>query len=63
MFLAFFASFRGENADVAGAHMVAGCARAGADGGFGGAGGDPVENGRLRFLAVLACRCSLSVAM
>ena len=43
---------RGENADVAGAHLVAGCARAGADGRLCRAGGDPVEAGRLRLPAV-----------
>ena len=45
---------RGEAADVAGAHMVARCARRGADGWLGGAGGRAAEDGRLRLPAVLA---------
>ena len=44
---------RGEAADVAGAHVVAGRARRGADGGLGHPGGDPVEDGRLRLPALL----------
>ncbi len=43
---------RGENAYVACAHMAAGCARSGTDGRLGRAGGDPVEDGRLRVLAL-----------
>ena len=54
MFLAFFASLRGEDADVAGAHLAAGRARAGADRGLGDPGGDPAEDGRLRLPALLA---------
>ncbi len=45
---------RGEDADVAGAHLAAGRARAGADRGVGDPGGDPAEDGRLRLPAVLA---------
>ena len=44
---------RGEAADVAGAHLVAGRARGGADGGLGHPGGDPLEDGRLRLPALL----------
>ena len=44
---------RGEDADVAGAHLAAGRARAGADGGLGDPGGDPPEDGRLRLPALL----------
>ncbi len=43
---------RGEDADVAGAHLAAGCPRAGPDGRVGGAGGDPAEDGRLRLPAL-----------
>ena len=45
---------RGEAADVAGAHLAAGCARRGADGGLGRAGGRAAEDGRLWLPAVLA---------
>ena len=45
---------RGENADVAGAHLVAGRACRGADGGLGDPGGDPAENGRLWLHPLLA---------
>jgi NADH:ubiquinone oxidoreductase subunit 4 (subunit M) len=44
---------RGEDADVAGAHLAAGCARRGADGGLGHPGRHPVEDGRLRLPALL----------
>jgi NADH-quinone oxidoreductase subunit M len=44
--------FRGEDADVAGAHLAARRARAGAHGGVRRAGGDPAEDGRLRLPAV-----------
>jgi NADH-quinone oxidoreductase subunit M len=44
--------FRGEDADVAGAHLAARRPRAGADGGLRGAGGDPAEDGRLRLPAL-----------
>ena len=43
---------RGEDADVAGAHLAAGRARAGADRGVGDPGGDPAEDGRLRLPAL-----------
>jgi hypothetical protein len=42
---------RGQGADVAGAHVVAGCARGSADRRFGDPGGDHAENRRLRFPA------------
>ena len=45
---------RREDADVAGAHLAAGRARRGADGGLGDPGGDPAEDGRLRLPALLA---------
>jgi hypothetical protein len=41
---------RGEDADVAGAHLAAGRARAGADGGVGGAGGVLLKMGGYGFL-------------
>jgi hypothetical protein len=44
--------FRGEDADVAGAHLAARRPRAGADGGLRRAGGDPAEDGRLRLPAL-----------
>ena len=43
---------RGQDADVAGPHLAARRPRAGADGGVGGAGGDPAEDGRLRLPAL-----------
>jgi NADH-quinone oxidoreductase subunit M len=45
---------RGEDADVAGAHLAAGCPRGSADGRLGRAGGHPAEDGRLRLPALLA---------
>ena len=45
---------RGEDADVAGAHLAARRARRGADGRFRHPGGDPAEDGRLRLPALLA---------
>ena len=48
----------GEDADVAGAYLAAGRARAGADRGVGGAGGDPPEDGRATGSCGSACRCS-----
>ena len=51
---------RGEGADVAGAHLVAGCACGGADGRLRGAGGHHAEDGRIRlpaFLAADRARC------
>ena len=45
---------RGEDADVAGAHLAARRARRGADGGLGDPGGHPPEDGRLRLPALLA---------
>ena len=45
---------RGEDADVAGAHLAARRARGGADRGFGDPGRDPAEDGRLRLPALLA---------
>ena len=45
---------RGEDADVAGAHLAAGCPRRGADRGLGDPGRDPPEDGRLRIPALLA---------
>ena len=52
--LRVLAGLRREGADVAGAHLVAGRARRGADRRFGGAGGDHAEDRRLRFPALLA---------
>jgi NADH-quinone oxidoreductase subunit M len=43
---------RGQDADVAGAHLAARCPRAGADRRVGRAGGDPAEDGRLRLPAL-----------
>ena len=48
------AGVRGEGADVAGAHLAAGCARRGADGRLGHSGGDHAEDGRLWLSALLA---------
>jgi NADH-quinone oxidoreductase subunit M len=45
---------RGEDADVAGPHLAARRARAGADGGFGHPGGRAAEDGRLRLHPLLA---------
>ena len=45
---------RGEGADVAGAYLVAGCARRGAHRRLGGAGGHHAEDGRLRPAALRA---------
>ncbi len=45
---------RGQDADVAGAHLAAGRARRGANGGLGRAGGNLAEDGRLRLPALLA---------
>ena len=45
---------RGEDADVAGAHLAAGRARRGADRGLGDPGRHPAEDGRLRLPALLA---------
>jgi hypothetical protein len=45
---------RGQDADVAGPHLVAGCPRGSADGRLGGAGGHAAEDGRLRLPALLA---------
>ena len=44
----------GEGADVAGAHVVAGCARRGAHRGLRGAGRHHAEDGRIRLPALLA---------
>ena len=44
---------RGEDADVAGAHLAAGRPRRGADGGLGDPGRHPAEDGRLRLPALL----------
>ena len=52
LWLAFFASFRCENADVACTHLVAGCARTGANGWFGYSGGCSAEDGWIWFSAV-----------
>ena len=49
---------RGEVADVAGAHLAAGRACRGADSRLGYPGRHPLEVGRLRLRALLACRCS-----
>ena len=49
---------RGEDADVAGAHLAARCACGGADGRLRYPCGHPTENGRLRFPAVLAADVS-----
>ena len=54
----FLCLFRGEDAHVAGPHLVAGCPRAGPHGRVGRAGGHPVEDGRLWLPAVQRCRCS-----
>ena len=53
---------RGEDADVAGAHLAAGRARRGADRGLGDPGRDPAEDGRLRLPAVLAADVPAGVA-
>ena len=45
---------RGQDADVAGAHLAARRARRGADGGLGDPGRHPAEDGRLRLPALLA---------
>ncbi len=45
---------RGQDADVAGPHVVARRPRSGADRGLGRAGGDPAQDGRLRLPALLA---------
>ena len=51
LFLAFFASFA-VKMPMWPVHMVARCARSGANGGVCCSGGDPVENGRIRVLAL-----------
>ncbi len=53
LWLAFFASVRGQDADVAGPHLAARRARSGADCGFGHTGWRVAENGRLRLPALL----------
>ena len=50
LWLAFFASFCCENADVARAYMASRCARGSADGGFGYSRRRAFENGRVWFL-------------
>ena len=45
---------RGQDADVAGAHLAARCACRGADRGLGDPRRDPAQDGRLRFPALLA---------
>ena len=55
IFIAFLLGVCRQGADVAGAHLVAGCARRGADGRLRDPGRDHVEDGRLRLRA--ACRC------
>jgi len=52
LFLAFFCKFCCKNANVARPYLAARCARSGANGGVSGSGCDPVENGRLWFLAL-----------
>jgi hypothetical protein len=52
--------FRGQNADVASAHLVARRARSGADGRLGHPGRRAAENGRLRLSALLAADVSPS---
>src|SRR5215831_18730795 len=52
----------GETADVAGAHLVAGRSRRGADRGLGNPRRHPVEDGRLRLPALLAADVSGSLA-
>ena len=47
---------RGQGADVPGAHVVAGCARRGADRRLGDPGGDHAEDRRIRLPALHACR-------
>ena len=54
IFLAFLAAFAVKGADVAGAYLVAGRARRGADRRFGDPGGDHAEDGCLRLPALLA---------
>ena len=54
IFVAFLRRVRGEGADVAGAHLVAGCARRSADRRLGDPGGHHAEDGRLRLPALLA---------
>ena len=49
---------RGEGTHVPGAYLVAGRACRGADGRLGGAGRHHVENGRIRFRALLAAHCT-----
>ena len=49
---------RGEDADVAGAHLAARRPRRGADRRLGDPGRHPPEDRRLRLPALLACRCS-----
>ena len=54
LWLGFLRLLRGEDADVAGAHLAARRARRGADGGLGDPGRHPPEDGRLRLPALLA---------
>jgi len=54
---------RCEAADVAGSYLVARCARRGADGGLGRAGGGAAEDGRLWFPSVLAADVPGSLAV
>jgi NADH-quinone oxidoreductase subunit M len=53
LWLALFASVRGQGADVAGPHLAARRARRGADGGLGHPGRRAAEDGRLRLPALL----------
>jgi NADH-quinone oxidoreductase subunit M len=53
---------RGQDADVAGAHLAAGRACRGADRGLGDPGRDSAEDGRLRLPAVLAADVSAGLA-
>ena len=54
LWLAFFASLRGQDADVAGPYLAAGRPCRGADRRLGDPGRDPAEDGRLRLPALLA---------
>ena len=58
IFVAFFAGVRGQGADVAGAHVAAGCAPRGAHGRLGGAGCDHAEDRRVRLRRASSCRSS-----
>src|SRR3546814_4655427 len=52
--LRVFPGIRGQDPDVPGAHLAAGCARRGTDRRLGGPGGDHAEDRRVRLPALLA---------